>query len=110
MLQDPPPVVHDAETDPRQIGDVSKDTKESHKSLETARGVAELDRRIGELERLVGSASTSLDEVCSPLFSLGQSVECQLLDIELRDANTATTASHSIKHATHRACAASTPR
>lgn len=59
VLQDPPPVDHDTETDP----DVSKDAKDPHKSLETARGVAELDRRIGELEKLVGSASTSLDEV-----------------------------------------------
>jgi nuclear migration protein JNM1 len=59
VLQDPPPVNRDTETNP----DVSKDAKDPHKSLETARGVAELDRRIGELEKLVGSASTSLDEV-----------------------------------------------
>ena len=65
VLQDPPPVVLDAETAPETNGgDASKDPKEPHKSLETAKGVAEIDRRIGELERLVGSASTSLDEVC----------------------------------------------
>jgi nuclear migration protein JNM1 len=74
VLQDPPPVDHDAEAVSEKDGDASKDAKEPHKSLETARGVAELDRRIGELERLVGSASTSLDEVsCLLLFhSLAQ--------------------------------------
>ena len=71
VLQDPPPVDHDTETVPEKNGDVGKDVKEPHKSLETARGVGELDRRIGELERLVGSASTSLDEVlCCFLFIL----------------------------------------
>jgi nuclear migration protein JNM1 len=65
VLQDPPPVVLNTETPPENNGDeVNKGAKESHKSLETAKGVAEIDRRVGELERLVGSASTSLDEVC----------------------------------------------
>ena len=68
VLQDSPPVDHDAETTAERNGDVGKDAKDPHKSLETARGVAELDRRIGELERLVGSASTSLDEVLCSLF------------------------------------------
>jgi len=63
VLQDPPPVDHDEETVPEKNGDVSKDAKEPHKSLETAKDVADIDRRIGELEKLVGSASTSLDEV-----------------------------------------------
>ena len=68
VLQDPPPVNHDTETVSEKNGDVDKDAKEPHKSLDTARGVAELDRRIGELERLVGSASTTLDEVLRSLF------------------------------------------
>ena len=69
VLQDVPPVVHSTETASENNGDESKEAKESHKSLETAKGVADIDRRIGELEKLVGSASTSLDEVRS-LFSL----------------------------------------
>lgn len=68
VLQDPPPVDHDTETVSEKNGDVDKDAKGPHKSLDTARGVAELDRRIGELERLVGSASTTLDEVLRSLF------------------------------------------
>lgn len=70
VLQDPPPVVHSTETAfENNGGDESKEAKESHMSLETAKGVADIDRRIGELEKLVGSASTSLDEVRS-LFNL----------------------------------------
>ncbi|KAI0276593.1 Dynamitin-domain-containing protein [Russula aff. rugulosa BPL654] len=71
VLQDPPP----------KNGDVGKDAKEPHKSLETARGVGELDRRIGELERLVGSASTSLDEssaMPAPLLPLLTRLNTQL--------------------------------
>ncbi len=64
VLQDPTPVDHNTEGVLEKDGNVGKDAKEPHKSLETSRGVAELDRRIGEVERLVGSASTSLDEVC----------------------------------------------
>lgn len=64
VLQDPPPVDQATETVPEKNGSgVSKEAKEPHKSLETAKDVADIDRRIGELERLVGSASTSLDEV-----------------------------------------------
>lgn len=73
VLQDPPPVAHRTETVPENNGDESKEGKEAHNSLETAKGVADIDRRIGELERLVGSASTSLDEVRS-LFSLKERV------------------------------------
>lgn len=65
VLQDPPPVVLESEAIYEKNGnEESKETKESHKPLETAKGVAEIDRRVGELEKLVGSASTSLDEVC----------------------------------------------
>jgi len=97
VLQDPPPIAHTAETVPEKNGsDVSKKAKEPQHSLETARDVAEIDRRVGELEKLVGSASTSLDEVCFALYSI--LLESVLLsgdiDIELSDANTASTASH----------------
>jgi len=78
VLQDPPPVDHDTEMVSEKNG---ADAKEPHKSLETARGVAELDRRIGELERLVGSASTSLDEssaMPTPLLPLLTRLNTQL--------------------------------
>jgi nuclear migration protein JNM1 len=66
VLQDPPPVVHSTETAPENNGgDENMEAKESSKSLETAKSVADMDRRIGEIEKLVGSASTSLDEVRS---------------------------------------------
>lgn len=110
VLQDPPQVDHDTETIVEKNGDLSKDAEEPHKSLETARGVAGLDRRIGELERLVGSASTSLDEVLCYLFILRQNGLNGDIDTELRNAHTATTTSHSVEHATYRACAASAPR
>ena len=64
VLQDPPPVDHAIEAVSEKNGsNVSKEAKEPLKPLETAKDVADIDRRIGELERLVGSASTSLDEV-----------------------------------------------
>jgi len=96
VLQDPPPIAHTAETFPEKNGsDVNKKAKEPQQSLETARDVAEVDRRVGELEKLVGSASTSLDEVCFALYSiLLESVLSGDIDIELSDANTASTASH----------------
>ena len=34
-----------------------------------ARDIAEVDRRVGELEKLVGSSNATLDEVLSPLPS-----------------------------------------
>ena len=68
VLQDPPPV--DQATETVNGSGVSKEAKEPHRSLETAKDVADIDRRIGELERLVGSASTSLDEVLFCLYSV----------------------------------------
>ena len=41
----------------------SEEARASHKAPEPAKDIAEMDRRVGELEKLVGSASTSLDEV-----------------------------------------------
>jgi len=64
VLQDPPPVGHTTVVAPEKNGSgVGKAAEESHKPLETVGDIAEIDRRVGELERLIGSASTSLDEV-----------------------------------------------
>jgi nuclear migration protein JNM1 len=64
VLQDPQPVLRPAETVPETNGGgLSKNGDQPHKSLETAKDTAEIDRRVGELEKVVGSASTSLDEV-----------------------------------------------
>lgn len=71
VLQDSPPVDHATETVPDKNGSgAGKEAKEPHKLLESAKDVADIDRRIGELEKLIGSASTSLDEV---FFSFIQS-------------------------------------
>jgi nuclear migration protein JNM1 len=68
VLQDPPLVDHAAEAVPEKSESrVNKEGEESHKPLQGAKDIAEIDRRVGELEGLIGSASTSLDDVC-PLF------------------------------------------
>jgi nuclear migration protein JNM1 len=68
VLQDPPLVDDAAEAVPEKSENrASKEGEESHKPLQAAKDVAEIDGRVGELERLIGSASTSLDDVC-PLF------------------------------------------
>jgi hypothetical protein len=86
--------------------------KEEHKPLETAKDVAEIDRRVGELERLIGSAGTSLDDVRpSALFFLRFLLERVDDPItELSHANATFTASHSAQHTTHGSRAAPTPR
>jgi nuclear migration protein JNM1 len=53
----------------RKIDGVQKDgegKKKDHDKGKIAdvRSVVEMDRRVGELEKLVGSSSTALDEVC----------------------------------------------
>jgi nuclear migration protein JNM1 len=97
VLQDhPPQAVHTTETVPEKNGSgVNREAKEPHKSSETAaKDFADIDRRIGELERLIGSASTSLDEVClSFIRSMGKVLRSDI-DVELSDANAASTASH----------------
>ena len=53
--------------------DVKKPEAAQPKSREPqARDIAEMDRRVGELEKLVGSSNAALDEVrsCSPCFPL----------------------------------------
>lgn len=69
VLRDPPPADQAAEMAPEK--DANADGEEasaSHKAPEPAKDIAEMDRRVGELEKLVGSASTSLDEVRSFLM------------------------------------------
>jgi nuclear migration protein JNM1 len=46
----------------RKSGDRKKDHEKGQAS--DIRTVVEIDRRVGELEKLVGSSSTALDEVC----------------------------------------------
>jgi nuclear migration protein JNM1 len=65
VLQDLPPVGHAAATTPEK--NENGNNKEEYKTLETAKDIAEIDRRVGELEKLIGSAGTSLDDV-RPLF------------------------------------------
>ena len=69
VLRDPLPVDQVTETVPENnVSAGSEEAKASQKAPETAKDIAEMDRRVGELEKLVGSASTSLDEV--RLFSV----------------------------------------
>ena len=51
------------EIDDKERKDVGSD-KDQDATLDL-QGTAEMDRRVGELEKLVGSASTTLDEVRS---------------------------------------------
>ncbi|KAH9998502.1 Dynamitin-domain-containing protein [Russula compacta] len=82
VLQDPPPVARTRETAPENSrGGAGREAKEPHKSLEVAKDVSEIDGRVGELERLVGSASTSLDESSAmpmPLLPLLTRLNTQL--------------------------------
>lgn len=41
----------------------SKKEKEDHSGKSELQNIVEMDRRVGELEKLVGSSSTTLDEV-----------------------------------------------
>jgi nuclear migration protein JNM1 len=55
--------------DGRKVDGVQKDGEGKRKDHEKGkapdvRSVVEMDRRVGELEKLVGSSSTALDEVC----------------------------------------------
>lgn len=61
---------------PEQTNDSSKDKAEKDEKDEEGskpplevRDIAEIDRRLGELERAVGSASTAADEVRPPYSS-----------------------------------------
>jgi hypothetical protein len=46
-------------------GSASKKEKEDHSGKSEIQNIVEMDRRVGELEKLVGSSSTTLDEVRS---------------------------------------------
>jgi len=53
----------------RKVDEIQKDgegKKKDHEKgkIPDVRSVIEMDRRVGELEKLVGSSSTALDEVC----------------------------------------------
>ncbi|KAI0256045.1 Dynamitin-domain-containing protein [Lactifluus subvellereus] len=81
VLQDPPLVDHATETVPEKSGNRVSKGEESHKSLQAAKDTAEIDRRVGELERLIGSASTSLDDssaMPTPLLPLLSRLNTQL--------------------------------
>lgn len=83
VLRDPLPVDQVAETTPEKdaSADSSEEAKALHKGPETTKDVAEMDRRVGELEKLVGSASTSLDEssaMPTPLLPLLTRLNTQL--------------------------------
>lgn len=109
VLRDSPLADQVAETAPEK--DASADGQEaraSHKAPEPAKDIAEMDRRVGELEKLVGSAGTSLDEV-RPFF---MKIKCRALTfvIELGHADAPSTASYQTQHAAHRALTTPTPR
>jgi nuclear migration protein JNM1 len=53
--------VEDAEQT-QSTNDIGKESK--RETVPEARSVVEMDKRVGELEKLVGSVSTTLDEVC----------------------------------------------
>lgn len=61
------------ESDPESSGDEEKgeritDTEKQDNKKSDIRGISEIDRRVGELEKLVGSSSAALDEVCTKFF------------------------------------------
>ena len=64
VLRDSLPVDQVAGTAPEKNASAdSEEAKALQKAPEPVKDIAEMDRRVGELEKLVGSASTSLDEV-----------------------------------------------
>ncbi|KAH8979119.1 Dynamitin-domain-containing protein [Lactarius akahatsu] len=82
VLRDPPPTDQVAETTPDKNASADgEEAKASHKTPETAKSISEMDRRVGELEKLVGSASTSLDDssaMPAPLLPLLTRLNTQL--------------------------------
>lgn len=62
--RDAPPA---AREESQEDSDEDEDeTRETDKSEVPARSIAEMDRRVGQLEELIGSASTTLDEARPP--------------------------------------------
>jgi nuclear migration protein JNM1 len=47
-------------------------THDAEKPPSKIANMAEMDRRVGQLEELVGSSSAALDEVCTYILSVGQ--------------------------------------
>lgn len=55
-----------SDEDEEQTHNIIDKTKESKTDVvPEVRGVAEMDKRVGELEKIVGSVSATLDEVCN---------------------------------------------
>jgi hypothetical protein len=54
----------DGEEDVKQPSADDKARESKVQGLPEVRGVAEMDKRVGELEKLVGSVGATLDEVC----------------------------------------------
>ena len=50
-----------------KVEEKTEDSKSEEPKSET-RDMAQMDRRLGELEKVIGSSSTTLDEVCAGLF------------------------------------------
>ncbi|KAH9176255.1 Dynamitin-domain-containing protein [Lactarius sanguifluus] len=80
VLRDPADQVAEMTPDKNASAD-GEEAKASHKTPETVKSISEMDRRVGELEKLVGSASTSLDEssaMPAPLLPLLTRLNTQL--------------------------------
>ena len=60
-----PPAVRE-DTQEEDSDEDEDETKETDRSGVPARSIAEMDRRVGQLEELIGSASTTLDEARPP--------------------------------------------
>ncbi|KAF9007986.1 hypothetical protein BDQ17DRAFT_1350367 [Cyathus striatus] len=63
VLADTPPVEHKPALAPQESNDKKTDEKSSKSEVRT---IVDMDKRVGELEKLVGAATTTLDET-SPL-------------------------------------------
>lgn len=58
---------HSEDVAEEKKGVAAEETTEKVPEKSTAKDAAEIDKRVGDLEKVVGSASTSLDEVCLAL-------------------------------------------
>ena len=52
----------------KRVGDSTLTKVDDKAGKSEARGIIEMDRRVGELEKLLGSSSVTLDEVLQPCF------------------------------------------
>ncbi len=68
IVAEPKPKKKEGETGDANEGEKEKKSEHAHPAepkTPEVRDIAEMDRRVGELEKLVGSSSTALDEVRS---------------------------------------------